>query len=1025
MKSVTPELADAITAPERVILPKLFIDWDNDGYGGDGSVDDLTQASAHISIDQVLTSNVPASAQPVAGAAVAQLTADLQQGHMFGEPRLPVVRNITTATAATGTGTISIARPTVQPGDTVFMWIANPSIFQFAIRPNGCNVVWTSLMIRGDFPDSVARLITGRLLVRRIPLDAAGFAAEPTTYTFKVADATPWAASCVSVAGGYVPGIHAYTTKGRDDTPNVSTALVSAIAPKVTLPNCLVLGFFAGWAGAGGGVTWTPTAPATELADTCSTNGFENATITVTQNVSPAVGYVPMSATMSVATEPAVAAVVALSPMIAGDDSQDASWVYSELNPTSLLAGKQRDGRAVTASVGFATANGLQTVNIFTGRSLGVDVSSRSRKATLKVLDNRELMRNPTIDATIPATVVAESPQLYPGETLPYFPGLESTWIISFAFAYCRLNSSSLSDLRNEGPVAGNGFFASPNIRPSTILHVPCHGSMQAFVGFVRYAYSQNTLTNKTRVAFDRGPYVASTAAPTIGASTTAGYYTGIASTTWDASGHSAGRIECAVRLSIAGSGTVKVGVAGWDTPTLRNAYLNVSAARVVTLTLAQNGGITRTVTGPTLANDQAWHNVGVHWDSVAGSATFRVDSTNTVVAFAAFTGTAPASTVITGDATITDGAQIAEWQVAGGYVLADTAQFVVLSDPFVWENFVPTAFIDKSENVLDAVLPMDKNLDIWQLVSQIADAEFAAVFFDSDGYPHYRTRYSDVTTTGQTVQRTLTTLNALKDIDYTSGVDLIANQVQASYTPITYVINGKGWQPTQPLRVPAATCVDLVATLPGLLLPTTTVSFNIGNGNTAPDGSGTVVPWNGWNGISIFGSVVGSTINITVCNGNGVDVWMVDTTGAATVSVTASWVASGSSTQGQIWEDAASMQRHGVQPLLNGISDNKWRQRSDSADIVARILLADMAEAKPVLTNVQVVGDPRLQIGDLVRFVDPDNLNLDGNYRLVGVSPDISPNGGFTQTLVARYAGCGVAIWDQSYWDDCTVWGA
>ena len=241
MKSVTPELVEAITSPERVLTSVVHVDWDGDGYNGDGSVDDLSQALTTVKIDQVLTSNVPSAATPVVGAAVAQLTGTIEQGHVFGEPRLPVVRNVTTATAATGTGTITVARPTVQPGDTVVMWIASPGSGQYTIRPGGNNVQWVELMFRGDFATN-GHMVTGHLLVRKIPLDAVGFAAEPTSYTFIISTKATWAAACVSVSGGFMPGIHKYTTKGLDPDNNNTYTVLNAVPPNVTVSNCLVLG---------------------------------------------------------------------------------------------------------------------------------------------------------------------------------------------------------------------------------------------------------------------------------------------------------------------------------------------------------------------------------------------------------------------------------------------------------------------------------------------------------------------------------------------------------------------------------------------------------------------------------------------------------------------------------------------------------------------------------------------------------------------------------------------------------------
>lgn len=1029
MKSVASDLADAITSPERVIFPALHVDWDNDGYNGDGSVDDLSNTISSVNITQTLTTNVPSSAQPVAGAAVASLSANLDQGHPFGDPRTPVVRNITTSSAATGNGTITITRPTVQPGDTVLLWIASPSSTQYPIRPGGSNAVWNEIMYRGDYTTANTHFVTGHLLVRRIPLDPVLFAAEPTTYTFKISSFVTWTAACVSVIGGYTPGIHKYSTKGLDVNNTATYTPLNATPVTVTLPGCLVLGFFAGWAGPAG-ATWTPTAPAVEIADTTSTSGIENAAISVTQYTGPPIGLVQMSATISVPTEPGVAAVVAFAPMQAGDDTQNAAWLYSELNPNSMLAGKQRDGRNVTGSIGFATRSGMQSVTVFTGKTLGVDVSSRSRRASLGAQDNRETMRPATVDGFLPPSVIAESPITYFGETLPYRPGLEATWLVSYLFSWCFASQAS-AVVFNEGARAGVGYFASYNIRPSTFIHIPCHGSLAPFVGYTRYAYQQSTMSTQTRVTFDRGPWVASTAAQPIGAATIGAFGTTLDSTPWDASGHSAGRIELMCRQTITGSGTIKMGVTGADTPTLRNAYINVAAGGAVTLTLAQNGGITRTVVGPTIPQDRAWHNLGVHWDSTTGSATFKLDTATTVTAFAAFTGTAPGTINVYADMNVTSGAQVAEIQVAGGYSISvgfEDANVVKLADPFMWDNFVPTAFIDRSENLMDSVLASDQSGDVWAMLSGLAEAEFAAVYFDADGYPHYRTRYSDLTPVGQTVQRQLTTLNALTDVDYQSGVDQLANQIQATFSPIAVTINAVAWQPSSPLLVPARSCVTVYATIPGLQLPTATASIVFIGATQNPDGTGFNT---GGANMTYSGFVVGSQLAITICNGNGSDVYMVDTSGNPGIQFKTSWVTSGTTTLGTIWQDNESVRRHGPQPLLNGVSPSKWRQRQDSADRLARILLADIAEPKPVLTNVKIVGDPRLQLGDLVQFVDPDGLGFNGNYRLVGISPNFSTTDGFTQSLVARsnagatgYGNCGVAIWDVSLWDDCSVWG-
>lgn len=1033
MKSVSTELAAALTAPERVLTPRVTCDWDGDGFNGRGTVDDLSRGISSLQIDQTLTSNVPSIAQPVAGAAVGQLVVDVEQGHLFGVPMTPVVRNLTSSTAATGTGTISVTRGPVKPGDTILTWIAYSGQACF-INTNDMSVVWKQLASRGDFTSTSSRQTTGFLLVRRVGVTQADADAEPNTYTFKQCNSTPWVAHCVVIASDYAPGIHALTSKGADPDSRLNTTytLLQGRRITTTLDNCLLLGFFAGYA-VGTGVTWTPDAPATELADVCSASAASNNVATcVTQVSNATAGSYTLGATISVATEPGVVAVVALSPMIAGDDTQNAAWTYSELNPSSLLAGKSRLARPVTVSLEVATTAGAQSVPLFTGQSLGVDVSSRSRKATLTALDNRELMRGDTQLLGLTDAVIAENPLMSAGETLPTFPGLEATWLVSYVFSYCRAGQNN-----SLGAPSGDGFFASPNVRPATMLHVPCHGSLEPFLGFTLYAYAQSSLNSRTRVTFGSGPWVAATSAAPVGGKIDAKWSTSGTLSTWrqDFTGNSStvGRVEIYLQRSLPVSGTATIG--GIDPVNVSNFFfLDLLATGVLQLRLGMNSGITRTVTGPSFPADGAWHAVGVHWDSTTGIATFKVDTTTTNVGFAAFTNGSLATFAFPNCyATLTAGVRMAELQISGGYPITgtDEARVIRASDPFAWDNFTPTAFIDQSENVLDSTVPIDAGTDSYGLLSDLADAEFAAVYFDANGYPHYRTRASDVSTTGQTVQRTLTTLSALKDIDYQSGVDQLANSIQAPFTPIVIEQNVQVWEPSSPLRIPAnSTFFSIDVTLPGIRVDQSSDVFTIGNGNTLPDGSGVVVTGN----FSMSATSNGTQGTVILSNNNPFDVWMVDVSGNPTVSWTSAIVKSGTATLTTAVTDDDSIRAYGVQTPVNGIAENRWRQRQDTASVLARLLITDLANPGPVLTNVKVVGDPRLELGDLVRLVDQDGLGLVGNYRLVGVSPSYAPDEGFTQTLVARRTGlgpgglagggCGVAIWDTSFWDDCTVWG-
>jgi hypothetical protein len=1027
MKSVSVELAAAITSPDRVLVPRVTCDWDADGFNGRGTIDDLSRGIASLSVDQALVTNVPSVAQPVAGAAVAELSVDVEQGHLFGTPESPFIRNITSSTAATGTGVITLTRGVVKPGDIVLVWLARSGP-QLYVHTSQMSTTWRQLFTRADYNSTFIRQTMGYAFVRRVGITQADADAEPSTYTFKISSSSAYVIHCIVIGGGYAPGIHAFTSKGLDPVTrqNTTYGLLQGQRITTTVPNCLIIGLFAGYvAPTGSGVTWTPDPPATEAADMCSASGRDNVATCVTQLTNAAAGSYTLGATISSSTEPGVVCTIAFAPMTAGDDTQNAAWTYSELNTASLLAGKIRSNRPVTASLDVLTSAGVQSVTLFTGRSLGVDVSSRARRATLIARDNRQLMRNDVTTLNfLGSAIVAEDPLTYPTEAEPRYPGLEATWLVSYIFSYCR--QGQIDAYVSQGAHSGDGFFASPTIRRATYLHVPCHGSLTPFEGYTRYAYTQDSAGSKTRVTFGPGPWVASTSPAPLGGKVNARWGTTGASSPWnnDTTGHgaTAGRIEVYLQRATTSVGEATIGVNDFTSPATIYCYLDLLASGVLQLRLGIDGGTTRSVTGPTVPNDGAWHAVGVHWDSTTGSATFRIDATATVVAFAAFTtGTLAQMTTAMGVATVTSGMRMAELQLTGVYSLAATTlRLLDVTDPFSWDNFTPTAFIDQSVNVMDSTLAVDAGTDCYGLLSELAEAEFAAVYFDSSGYPHYRTRYSDNTTAGQTVRRTLTTLNALKDLDYQSGNDQLANSVQVPYTPISFDLSAVVWQPSSPLRVPAnTTSLEFIVQLPGLVDVAATNVLTAGLANTMPDGSGTTV-----SNYGIGTSANGSIGRVAVSNPNAFDIWLVDTSGNPSVSWQLTIVSSGTTTLTDALTDDESIRIYGPQTPINGIDENRWRQRPEVAEAIGRLLIADLSTPKPVLTNVKVVGDPRLELGDLVRFVDRDGLGLDGNYRLVGISPAYTPSEGFTQALVARRASCGVAIWDSSYWDDCSVWG-
>jgi hypothetical protein len=838
-------------------------------------------------------------------------------------------------------------------------------------------------------------------------------------YQWTLDTSESWVAFVIRIGGPGVAGVHAISSRGRGndaDPTVVQPALVSNTPIDSSVPGCLAVTAFARYAGATTTATWAPQTGATERGDLCTTAGSNNVVAAVHTLPMTEPGTYAPSATSSLTSEAVIAITAVIAPSIAGDDRQHAAWVFSELNTGSPYAGKRREARPCTWEVGVANGTGVEYVPVFNGWTVGTEVSSRNRRAVFTAIDGRELMRKP-IAPTIPL-VLAEYPVPELGETLPHWPGLETTWIASKAITYA-LASDGSGELWSVGPGGGGlAWCASPEVGPVTMVHVPCHGSLYPFTGSALYAYVQRWDGTQHRCTFAAGPYVASTDPAPPGGSLNAKFHPNGLASPWLATSQQIARLWGMFKIPTGGTaswGFTKdpngsgIGAAG---------HLTITSDRVIRLQLTRNTGTTRTVVGPTLPDDGEWHSVGAYWDSAAGSATFYLDGVETIVAFSTWTNTALTSTVPEFYLTVTNGGQVAELQADGGIDLANTTANGKLTSSSLWpdEDWEPTAFIDKSENLLEAMQPIDPALDAWGLLTQLAETEYAAVYFDADMRPHFRTRRSDGRPAGQTVVRTLRATDALRDLDYVNGVAQVINSVAVPYTTFSYVINGKIFEPQGAVRLPARQTTRFEFVFPGVPFGVSSATVTLVEFNRKADGSGTVVS-NATIGWSFGWARFDGHVELT--NNNAFDVYAITTTGAPGFYLTASWAVSDTDAPPVELDDSTSIQRYRAQPISVGASP--WRQTLAAASALAAELLANLKSPVPVLRNVTIVGDPRLELGDLARIVDADGLALDGQFRVTALQPQVDSSGAFTQQITARLAAP-VAVWNESEWGDAHI---
>lgn len=81
--------------------------------------------------------------------------------------------------------------------------------------------------------------------------------------------------------------------------------------------------------------------------------------------------------------------------------------------------------------------------------------------------------------------------------------------------------------------------------------------------------------------------------------------------------------------------------------------------------------------------------------------------------------------------------------------------------------------------------------------------------------------------------------------------------------------------------------------------------------------------------------------------------------------------------------QHTASQARYGVQSLELGNSE--WRQNAFFSDQLARQLLEWTAWPVPMTGDIDILPDPRLQLGDIVEVVEPTGVRIDGLFRVMG----------------------------------------
>jgi len=374
-----------------------------------------------------------------------------------------------------------------------------------------------------------------------------------------------------------------------------------------------------------------------------------------------------------------------------------------------------------------------------------------------------------------------------------------------------------------------------------------------------------------------------------------------------------------------------------------------------------------------------------------------------------------------------------------------------------MWRQAKYAAVLDQGANSI-SFNPGVNGKDAWDVITDLAAAEFGSVFWDENGVFRFW-NYNTVKNKQNTIVRTIG-LKDLEGLEISNTLDSVRNiySVQAdrmstvqtkvfeasaydqfiipAYTVRDFIIYDDSMQYVEPYRFQRYT-----ACTTGPAAPPTFPAWNdqwshhgyvmqldytpVGQGWHEPNYNNVVLDIycffnNDGQMVVRITNPWGETARLAVANGDGATA-RAENKGALRIDGTK--ILKGDTTTFRT-ADNDSVRKYGPR---NYEATGDWYQQSYNDEGLLNVLIPRTSKPIPTTQDITMAGDPRIQLADTMALIDPDGFGEEMRVQVFGINRTLTSDGGLTDTLsVEMLRPAALGIWDSSQygrWDQSLIW--